>query len=191
MNFELIIGIVFSIYIITTIFELVKLHRFDLKYFNYGFKIFKKVIDHKFSNWNNLDGIYEEKEGKYVFLPEMKIGYFITKFRFFKSYSLIAHSSGLPLTIFGKFEEIENKLIMTYFISYRLVILISMWLIIWTVLPIMTGKLLGFAIGIGGILFTLLILYVVNMFQQGKMLIMSDEVSKILKIKKIKALNNK
>ena len=184
MNFGTILVSLLVIYVVATIIELSGLHRFNLRFFNNGFKIYKRVISHHFSNWSDLDGIYSEKEGNYVFLPESRIGYFVSRFIFFKSYSLIAYSRGLPLTIFGRFVESDNKLEITYFISYRLVSLISIWLLIWTVLPILTGKLLTIGIGIAGVLFTLLILYLFYTFQQGKMLIMSDEIEKILKIKK-------
>ncbi len=72
-----------------TIFELIKLHRFNLRFFDYGFTILKKEINLRFINWKNFDGIYEEKEGKYVFIPDMKTGYFVTIFRFYRRYGLI------------------------------------------------------------------------------------------------------
>ena len=184
MNFEIILVSLLVIYVVATIIELTGLHRFNLRYFGNGFKIYKREISYHFSNWTNLDGIYSEKEGNYVFLPELKMGYFVSRYRFFRSYSLIAYSRGFPLTIFGRFNESDNKLEITYFISYRLVILISIWLLIWTGLPILTGKLLSIGIGVAGILFTTFMLYIVYTFQQGKMLVMSDEIEKILKVKR-------
>jgi len=184
MNLGQILGILLLIYVVLTIIELIGLHRFKLQFYNKGFKIFRKEIAIKFSNWNYLDGIYSEKEGNYVFIPEMKVGYFVTRMRYYRRYSLFAFSRGIPLTIFGQFIERENKLEIIYFISYRLVVLIFLWLVTWIVLPIMTWNLIGIGVGIGGILFTLFFIYLANMFQQGKMLIISDEISKILKIRK-------
>jgi hypothetical protein len=184
MNFGIILVSILIIYVVATIIELVGLYRFNLRFFDNGFKIYKREISHQFSNWSNLDGIYSEKEGNYVFLPEYKIGYFVSRLRFYRNYSIFAYSRGLPLIIFGRFTDSDNKLEITYFISYRLVFLITIWLLIWTVLPISTGKLLTIVLGVAGVSFTLLILYFIYIFQQGKMLIMSDEIEKILKIKK-------
>lgn len=183
MNFEAILVSFLIMYLVVTIIELTGLYRFNLRYFDNGFKIYKREISLHFSNWTGLDGIYSEKEGNYVFLPQLRVGYFISRFIFYRN-SLFVFYSGVPLTIFGRFEEIENKLEITYSISYRLVFLISIWLITWTVFPILTGSFLSIGIGIGGIVFTLLILYIVYTFQQGKMLVMSDEIEKILKVKK-------
>lgn len=184
MNFETILISLLVIYLTVTIIELTGLHRFNLRYFDYGFKIYKREISHHFRNWTNLDGIYSEKEGNYVFLPDLRMGYFVSRFIVFRNPNFFVFYRGVPLTIFGKFLESENRLEITYFISYRLVFLISIWLIVWTVFPILTGSLLSIGIGIAGILFTSLILYLVYTFQQGKMLIISDEIEKILKVRK-------
>lgn len=184
MNFETILTSLLVIYLAITIVELTGLYRFNLRYFDYGFKIYKREIFYHFSNWTNLDGIYSKKEGNYVFLPELKMGYFVSRFIFFRNPNMFVFYRSVPLTIFGKFIESKNRLEITYFISYRLVFLISVWLIVWTVFSILTGSLLSIGIGIAGILFTSLMLYLVYTFQQGKMLIMSDEIERILKVKK-------
>lgn len=184
MNFETILILLLVIYLGITIIELTGLHRFNLRYFNYGFKIYKREILGHFSNWKNLDGIYSKEEGNYVFLPELQMGYFVSRFIFFRNPNMFVFYRGVPLTIFGKFTESENRLEITYFISYRLVFLISVWLIIWAVFPVLTGSLLSIGMGVAGILFTLLMLYLIYIFQQGKMLMISDEIEQILKVKK-------
>ncbi|MCL3781415.1 hypothetical protein EMN47_13575 [Prolixibacteraceae bacterium JC049] len=141
----------------------------------------------KFSNWKYFDGIYKEKEGKYVFIPDLKTGYFITRFRFYKQHSIIASSSGIPLTIFGDFEENDGVLKINYKISYRLIFLILAWfstLVIFLVLSVIKGNLLVLAVALVGIAITLLALYFVYIFQNGKMLLISDEISKLLEINK-------
>lgn len=174
------------IYVILTIVELTGLYRFNLRYYDRGFKIYKREIVCTFSNWRDLDGIYYGKEGNYVFLPELKMGYFITKYRFYKSNGLFGYQT-IPLTIYGSFEEGDELLGITYYISYRLVLLLSIWLIICTLLPIFagifTGNWIAFVVALCGISVTFLIVYIVHTFQLGRMLIMSDEIAGILKIR--------
>jgi len=181
------IGIVFLgillVYILLTIIEIVGLHRFDLKYYQRGFKIFRKEKKIRFSNWNNLDGIYTQDEGKYVFVPDMRIGYFVTRFRFYRKYSLFAYSKGFPLTIYGSFYEQDNKLTITYFISYRLFALILLWFFVWTVLSIVSMSWIGLVVGVFGVLISALFIYLIKIFQTGKMLTMFDEIVKILIVK--------
>ena len=81
-----------------------------MRFYNYGFKVYEKTLKHKFSNWNNLDDIYTEKEGKYVFLSDSKVGYFVSRLSYFRSYSLFAFSRGLPVTIFGKIRDENNEI---------------------------------------------------------------------------------
>jgi hypothetical protein len=45
-------------------------------------------------------------------------------------------------------------------------------------------NLMALGIGIFGIVFSLFLLYIAKLFYQGKMLTMTDELSKILKIRK-------
>ena len=66
---------------ILTIIELTNLNNFNLKFYDFGITIFRKEINVHFSNWNYQDGIYEEQEGKFVFIPEMRKGYFVTRFK--------------------------------------------------------------------------------------------------------------
>lgn len=186
MNAGIVLLSLLIIYIILTIVELAGLYRFNLHYFDRGFKIYKRNITYTFSNWSDLDGIYEEKEGSYVFLPEMKMGYFITHYNFYRSNGLWSYHT-IPLTIFGRFEEGEKQLEISYFISYRLVFLLAIWLVMWTLLPLLAGILKGewlfLLFGVCGTSVTFLILYIVHTFQQGRMLIMSDEIARILKIR--------
>jgi len=184
MDINLILGISISIYIILSIIELIGLHRFNLRFYNYGFKIFEKIIEHKFSNWKDLDEIYTEKEGKYVFIPDMKIGYFVTNFNFYRNYSPIAFSRGIPLTIFGKINDENNEVKLTFYISFRVVFLIVSWILTVILISIFSWTLMSLAIGVFGVIFSLGMLFVAKLFYQGKMLVMTDEISNILKIRK-------
>jgi len=184
MNLNVILIIVATIYVLLWIIELVGLQLFNLRFFNYGFKIYEKTLKHKFSNWNNLDDIYSEKEGRYVFLSDVKVGYFVSKFYYFRNYSPIASFRGIPLTIFGKIREENNEIKLTFYISYRIVFLISSWFLAFILVPIFTWTLEALAIGIFGILFSTLMIFLIKPFYEGKMLMMFDEVSHILKIRK-------
>ena len=184
MNINLILGIAISFYIVLSIVELIGLHRFNLRFYNYGFKIFEKNIKYKFSNWNNLDDIYTKKEGKYVFIPEVKVGYFVTNFSFYRVYSPIAYSSGIPLTIFGKIKDENNEVKVSFYISYRVVSILVFWFLTIILISIFSWTLMALAIGIFGILFTLGLLFVVKIFYEGKILMMTEEISTILKIRK-------
>lgn len=172
---------------IVTIIELVNLNRFNLKFFSYGKTIYKHEIKVKFTNWNYFDGIYEENEAKYVFIPNIKIGYFVTRFRFYRQHSILSSGIGMPLTIFGRFEENNGVLKINYKISYRLIFLILAWLTPWgavSILSAIKGNFLGLVVGVGGIGITILALYFIYIFQNGKILIISDEISRLLKIRK-------
>ena len=166
-----------------TIFELTNIHRFNLKFFDYGFTILKREIDQKFINWNGFDGIYEEKEGKYVFIPEMRIGYFVTKFEFYRRYGLIGIWNIFPLTIFGHIKEIEGKLIIEYKISYRLVFLFAVIILFWLYLPILTEAFKVLLVSFVGILLTCLIVYIIFSIKKTKMFFIADEIKKLLKVK--------
>lgn len=174
---------VIILYLIWTIIELKNLHKFNIGYFDRGFRIFRKEIKHRFSNWKYLDGIYEEPEGKYAFLPDLKIGFFVTKFEFYRRRNLFYQSRGFPLTIFGKIEEIDNKIELSYFISHRLFGLISLIYLGWISLPIIMRNWEVILFSLVGILITSLILYIVYRFKKWKMLLISDEIIKILKVK--------
>ncbi len=174
-------------WLVATIIELINLNRFNLKFFSFGRTIYRHELKVEFSNWKYFDGIYEEKEGKYVFIPDLKTGYFVTRFRFYRQHSILSQSSGMPLTIFGDFEESNGILKINYKISYRLLFLILAWLTPWVVVPIISaikGNFIGLAVGLEGIAFTILFLYFIYIFQNGKMLLISDEISRLLKIRK-------
>lgn len=184
MNIILILGIAISIYILLSIIELMGLHRFNLRFYNYGFKIFEKNIKHKFSNWKDLDEVYTEKEGEYVFIPDMKVGYFVTNFYFYRVYSPIAYSRGIPLTIFGKINDENNEVKLSFYISFRVVFIIVSWFLAIILISIFSWTLMALAIGAFGIIITFGMLFVAKLFYQGKMLMMTDEISNILKIRK-------
>ncbi len=184
MILEIIFIIIAVSYILLWIIELIGLHRFNLRFYNYGFKVYEKTLKHKFSNWNNLDDIYTEKEGKYVFLSDSKVGYFVSRLSYFRSYSLFAFSRGLPVTIFGKIRDENNEIKVTFYIPYRIVIVISLWFLAFILISIFTWTWLALAIGIFGVLFSILMILLIRPFYEGKMLVMTDEVLGILKIRK-------
>ena len=184
MNINLILVVASAIYILLSIIELIGLHRFNLRFYNYGFKIFEKNIKHRAINWNDLDEIYREEEGEYVFIPDMKVGYFVTNFNFYRIYSPIASSRGIPLTIFGKITDETNEVKLSFYISFRVVFIIGSWFLILILISILSWNLMALMIGIFGIIFSLGVLYVAKLFYQGKMLVMMDELSNILKNKK-------
>lgn len=175
---------VLLLWIILTIVELIQLHRFNLKFFKLGFNLYKREIDFDRCMWSNFDGIYNEKEGKYVFIPEQKAGYFVTNFELYRHYNLFFNGPVLPLTIFGCFYEEESRIKIQYKISYRHLALIVIWMVPWVILPFFIGNLLAFGIGSGGVLFSLFFLFLIYFYQKGKMLIISDEIEKLLRIKK-------
>jgi hypothetical protein len=183
MNIEKVLLIILGIWMIWYVSELIYLHSFNIRLFQFGSKIFTKKIRIEFSNWNNLDGIYSEKESKYVFIPELRTGYFVTNFYFYRSHSIIYESRGLPLTIFGKFELIDSYLKIEYRISYRITFFIGIIFLGILTFTIASGNILS--IGIGGLFVIVLsaFLYLAYLFQLGRMLIISDEIIKLLKIK--------
>lgn len=183
MNAYLIIGIVFSVYILLSAIELIGLHRFNLKFYNNGFKVFEKSIKYKFSNWKDVGEIYQEREGEYVFITSMKVGYFVTNFNFYRNYILFARSVGIPLTIFGKIIDENNEVKLLFYISYRIVFMIVSWFLVIILLSAFSWTLIGLMVGAFGIVFTLVMLYFAKLFYRGKMLMMADEIATILKIR--------
>lgn len=184
-----IIGITIALaaltWIIWTIVELKNLHRFKLPYFNRGFKIMSRKVSLQQSVWNYHDGIYAEKEARYVFIPQYRVGYFVSHFSFYRHHNVFFSTKGVPLTLFGEFKEQERKLRIEYRISYRVAALIALWMTIWLVFPLLTGKILGVGIAIGGLLFNVLFLGIIYFYQRGKMLIISDEIEALLHTKRV------
>lgn len=86
---------------------------------------------------------------------------------------------GVPLTIFEKFtESLENRLEITYFYFISVSFLNFCLADHLGGISVLTGSLLSIGMGVAGILFTLLMLYLIYIFQQGKMLMISDEIDK-------------
>jgi len=171
------------LWVILTIIELTNLNNFNLKFYDFGITIFRKEINVHFSNWNYQDGIYEEQEGKFVFIPEMRKGYFVTRFRTYRRYGIIGVRSYLPLTIFGQFEEIDYKLIIEYKISFKLALLIGTIVLAWFCLPLLTKMFSTLLVSIIGSLITSLIVYIIYRFKKMKMILLADEIKKLLKLK--------
>ena len=116
--------------------------------------------------------------------PDSKVGYFVSRLSYFRSYSLFAFSRGLPVTIFGKIRDENNEIKVTFYIPYRIVIVISLWFLAFILISIFTWTWLALAIGIFGVLFSILMILLIRPFYEGKMLVMTDEVLGILKIRK-------
>lgn len=170
------------LYIIWTVYELVLLHRFNLKNFESGVKIYKRKIDFRFIKWEQLDGIYKCKEAKYVFVPELREGYFVTRYRTHRYYNPFVYSRGMPLTVFGKFNEESDQLVIEYKISYRVVTLISLWLIFCIFVPVFNGDFTNIGIGLLVSVVSFFFIYLWYLFLEGKLLIISDEIAELLKI---------
>ena len=184
MSLELLIFIILAlVWIIASILELSYLYKFNLKGYTKGIVIHRKEIDVKFSNWNDFDGIYEDEEAKYVFIPDAKIGYFISRLRFYRQYSFFAHSYSLPFTIFGTFREENNKIHLEYRVSYRLLYLFIVILIPGILIPVIKGEYTEIGLGIFGILASSLILFITYLFKKNIMKIIKDETLNYLKVK--------
>ena len=135
-------------------------------------------------NWRNFDGIYQEKEGKYVFIPDIKTGYFVTRFYFVRRYGIVWSTSIFPLTIFGTFKQVNDRLIIEYKISYRLIFMICFVFLAWLYIPIYTKNLSAILVSVAGILLTSLIAYISYRFKRLKMELVADEIEHLLKLKK-------
>lgn len=164
------------IWIIGTILELSSLYNFKLNKFSKGIVIHRKRIEVNFSNWNDFDGPYQGKEGEYVFIPDAKVGYFITIYRFYKRYNLLFQTYSLPLTLFGTFKEENNNIYFEYRVSYRLLLLYLVWIIPWIIIPIAKGESTEIGVGLFGIITSTLSLYIMYLFNKRKINIMSEEV---------------
>lgn len=182
MEFSYILGILFISYIIWTIIELICLHKFNLKSFNYGVKVFEKDLNFKHINWDNLDEFYTEKLAEYVFIQEYRIGYFVSNLSFYQYYSPLASSRGMSLTIFGKIEEVEKKLRISFYISYRLIALLILFLALSIFILIVTFSLITALVIFGSWGGLFLAYKIISVFQQGKMLTMVDEIKSILRV---------
>lgn len=180
----LVIIIVVTTYIVFTIIELIGLYSFNLNFYNRGFKVYEKKLKYRFSNWNDLEDKYSEDEGIFVFLSEMKVGYFISRFFYLRSYNVFAVFSGISLTIFGKIKEDKGDLLITFFISYRVVILTLSIIIGIILITIFSMSLNSMLIGVGAIGVILIFILIVRTFYKGKFYTMIDEIVNILKIRK-------
>lgn len=143
----------------------------------------EKEIKFKFSNWENFDGIYEESEGEYVFISDLRVGYFVTNFRFFRRYGLIWISTIFPLTIFGQFREFEGNLIIEYKITLRLALLIGTCILSWFYLPFKANNITTLIAALIGASLTFLVVYVIFIFKKMKMILIAGEIKKLLKLK--------
>jgi hypothetical protein len=179
--------ILFSFLIIwfsLTFYELINIHRFNLKFFDYGFRVWKKELSPGILKWDNLDGIYKKNEGKYVFIPELKIGYFVTRFYFVRRYGIVRVTNIFPITIFGIFSAVDGKLNIEYKISYRLISIIVSIILLWFYLPIWTKSFSALWASLVGVLLTCLILFIWYRFKRIKMILLANEIENLLKFRK-------
>ncbi len=191
MNLILIFGIVISIYFLVSIIELIGLHRFNLKFYNHGFKILEKTIKYKCLDWKSLNEIYTEEVGEYVFIADMKVGYFVTNVNFYSTYRLFTffrfiYYRGTPITIFGKITDENSEIIISFYISYRLVFVVVLWLlaIIATsvYITVLTWTFDGLIMGVIGLILSLGIWYIAKLYYRFKTARMIDEIVNILRI---------
>ena len=169
------------ILLLVYIVELFNLHQFKLRFFDFGVKIYSKRGKIISAKWFNKDGIYEEKIGRYVFIPDLKQGYFVTRFEFYRRYGIWGHSMGNKCTIFGEFVERSNELVVVYKVSYRIVVLIFAWYALLLSVFIYNMDLKSF---IGSAVFMIIssaLLYLYYYFQKRRMSRLFDELIKVLK----------
>lgn len=184
MNSVLIIlGSLFLIYLVLSIVELTAIYRFNLKFFNYGFKIHEERITYKHLKWNNLEDIYVENEGQYVFIPQTTVGYFVTNFYFQRVYSLFASYRGIPLVLYGKINNQKGEIVVSFHISYRVVSVIVLWFLLLIVASVASWTLIGLGVGVFAILFSIGFLYLIRFFQLNKIIRIVDEISGILNLR--------
>lgn len=182
LNFFLLVIIL--VYIIVSIVVLVNIYKFDLRFYKFGITIFTKSFQKQSYNWIDKDGVYFEKSSRYVFIPTMKLGYFVTRFVLFNSYSLFSYSIGLPLTVFGEFYECEGRINIIYKIYFGVLIfpvLLLIFLLVYMIMAIFGGNLTFALIGLffSGITFT--VFYVLFQLQKSKFSIICDELQSLLK----------
>lgn len=162
---------------------LVNVHKFNLSYYKLGIILFKRTIERTHCHWDNKDGIYSMNTANFVFIPEMRIGYFVTKFKIFKQNSIFSISRGLPLTMFGKFYENENQVEIIFKVSYGVLILpVLLMLFVLTIITmaIMEGKPEFVLFGILIILIIAMIIYVLYRFQKEKTLSIEEELQTLI-----------
>jgi hypothetical protein len=173
--------IVLSVYVLYFLVEIIALHSFYLRCFDFGLTIYTKTSKAKYLKWLNKDGIYKGKEGKYVFISDERIGYFVTRFSFFRRFAFGGYSWGIPFTIFGVFQENSQEITVKYKISFRIVLIIVFWYVALFWYAFSTGQLKIIGIGILFIVITTMGLYIYYLVKRKKMLNILKEILLFLK----------
>lgn len=169
------------VYLLVYLIELVGLHAFKLNFFSAGITVQTRKVKVVNSKWANKDGIYKANQGRYVFIPNLKAGYFVTRFKFFRRFGLIGYSIGNPCTIFGNFQEISNEVVVKYRISYRTMSSIFIWYLLLIIFTFYNGELKFIGIGAVFIIITTIIFSIYYQFQKRRMSIICDEIIMFLK----------
>ncbi|TKG90815.1 hypothetical protein EYV94_23410 [Puteibacter caeruleilacunae] len=180
---EVIFLVFILVCLVAHVYILVNIHRFNLRYFKSGIIIFKRTIKRTYCRWNNKDGVYSMRIANFVFIPEMRIGYFVTKFKMFKQSNLFFISRGLPLTIFGEFYENNNQVEIIFKVSYGVLIppvLLMLFVLTIITMAIREDKFEFVLFGISIILIIVLVIYVLYRFQKEKMLSIENELQTLI-----------
>lgn len=174
----------FLIIIATTyIIEMVSLHRFNLTVYKYGVVFKRKLIPIKHINWTVGDGIHKEGIGKFVFIPNLKCGYFVTKFTLMRRHGFIGYSIGNVITVYGDFKEDSNVLFVKYKVSYRILTLVLLWYVLLILYTFYPGEVKYIAIGSVFLVVSSLLLVIWFYILDSKALNIQEELIKLLKIK--------
>ncbi len=179
--------VIFLIFVIaclvTHVYILVKVHNFNLTYYKLGIIFFKRTIKKTHYRWSNKDGIYSMNTANFVFIPEMRLGYFVTKFKTFKQSSIFVTSKGLPLTIFGEFYENKNQIEIIFKVSYGVLILpvlLMLFVLTFITMAIMEGEFEFVLFGISIVIIIAIIIYVLYRFQKEKILSIEEELQTLI-----------
>jgi hypothetical protein len=129
------------------------------------------------SLWHDRDGVYQFKNGKYVFIPDLKIGYFVSRLSFYKHDGVFSSYFTIPFTVFGKFKESKNSILIEYYLSVRIAFLVGSVVLTLLALPIVHKSIEAYLFVIPAIFILFLILYVIyKMTIRIKILDIKDEI---------------
>lgn len=185
MDLAMSLFFIFLVIVATTyIVEMLSLHRFNLMVLKYGFVFKRKQIPIKHINWTVGDGVHKEGVGKFVFIPSLKFGYFVTKFTLMRRYGIIGYSIGNVITVYGDFMEDSQVLFVKYKVSYRILAIILLWYIV-LLLYTFSGEVKYIAVGFVFFIVSTLLLFIWFYILDIKALNIQDGLIKLLKIKQL------
>lgn len=184
----LLIGILYTIWCIV---ELYNLHRFNISFFNKGLKVYTSGFCNKLVDWENLNSVVSsDSECKYAFFESIRKGCFVTKFTIFKRTHVMAYSWGIPLTIYGIISEFENKVRVSFYISFRLAILVVMLNLFFIITVLFSGSWMISFVFLTLLILASVIFYQVVLFQKRRINRISKEI--LFKLKNVNEhLNDK